>query len=218
MDYVDLYQVHRWNPNTPIEETMEALNDVVRAGKARYLGASTMAAWQFAKAQAVAARHGWTRFVSMQNHYNLLYREDERETIPLCIDQGIGVIPYSPLARGFLARPASTHGTPQTARTGSEPLLDDLYGRPSDFDVLARVNQLAAERGTPPAQIALAWLLHKPGVTAPIIGATRPTHIADAIAATCLDLTTDEVARLEQPYIPHPLDRGQLAQIRAAQA
>jgi aryl-alcohol dehydrogenase-like predicted oxidoreductase len=197
MDDVDLYQIHRWDPDTPIEETMEAFHDVVKAGKARYIGASTMSAWQFAKAQTTAKRHGWTRFVSMQNHYNLLYREEEREMIPLCIDQGVGVIPYSPLARGLLA------GTRKTARTESDPLQGDLYGGYGDFDVVDRVAELAAERGVPPAQIALAWLLHKPGVTAPIVGATKLTHVDDALAATELTLPLEEIARLEQPYQPH---------------
>jgi 1-deoxyxylulose-5-phosphate synthase len=197
MDNVDLYQTHRWDPDTPIEETMEAFHDVVKAGKARYIGASTMSAWQFAKAQATAERHGWTRFVSMQNHYNLLYREEEREMIPLCIDQGVGVIPYSPLARGVLA------GTRKTARTESDPLQGDLYGGYGDFDVVDRVAELAPERGVPSAQIALAWLLHKAGVTAPIVGATKLTHVDDALAATELTLSLEEIARLEEPYQPH---------------
>jgi 1-deoxyxylulose-5-phosphate synthase len=197
MDYVDLYQIHRFDKQTPIEETMEALHDVVRAGKARYIGASSMFAWQFARMQHVAERHGWTRFVSMQNHYNLLYREEEREMIPLCIDQGVGVIPYSPLARGVLA------GTRKTARTESDPLQGDLYGGYGDFDVVDRVAELAPERGVPSAQIALAWLLHKAGVTAPIVGATKLTHVDDALAATELTLSLEEIARLEEPYQPH---------------
>jgi len=191
MDYVDLYQIHRWDPDTPIEETMEALHDVVRAGKARYLGASSMSAWQFSRAQATAERHGWTRFVSMQNHYNLLYREEEREMIPLCIDQGVAVVPYSPLARGLLAG-----GERRTARTESDPLQDDLYGR-NDSNVIDRVAELAAERGVARAQIALAWLLHKPGVTAPIVGATKIEHVEQALAAVELTLSPDEHARLE---------------------
>ena len=197
MDYVDLYQIHRWDKETPIEETMEALHDVVRAGKARYIGASSMYAWQFARAQHVAERNGWTPFVSMQNHYNLLYREEEREMIPLCLDQGVGVIPYSPLARGVLA------GTRKTARTESDPLQGDLYRGYGDFDVVDRVAELAPERGVPPAQIALAWLLHKAGVTAPIVGATKLTHVDDALAATELTLSLEEIARLEEPYQPH---------------
>jgi len=192
MDYVDLYQIHRWDPQTPIEETMEALHDVVRAGKARYLGASTMFAWQFAKAQATAERRGWTRFVSMQNHYNLLYREEEREMIPLCLDQGVAVVPYSPLARGLLAG-----GERRTTRTESDPLQEDLYGRNGDFDVVHRVAELAAERGVAPAQVALAWLLHKPGVTAPIVGATKIEHVEQALAAVELTLSADDIARLE---------------------
>jgi 1-deoxyxylulose-5-phosphate synthase len=195
LDYVDLYQIHRWDDRTPIEETMEALHDVVRAGKARYLGASTMAAWQFAKAQAVAERHGWTRFVSMQNHYNLLRREEEREMIPLCMDQGVGVVPYSPLARGLLAG----SGDRRTTRSQSDPLQDRLYGRPGDAEVIERVAEVARERGVPAAQVALAWLLRKPGVTAPIVGATRTEHIVDAVAAAALELTRDEIARLEEP-------------------
>jgi 1-deoxyxylulose-5-phosphate synthase len=203
MDYVDLYQTHRWDPDTPIEETMEALHDVVRAGKARYLGASTMAAWQFAKAQAAAERNGWTRFVSMQNHYNLLYREEEREMIPFCIDQGVGVLPYSPLARGFLAGTRTREGGRRTTRTESDPVQDSLYGRPCHFEVIDRVAEIAAERGVVPAQIALAWLLQQPGVTAPIVGATKLQHIEDAIAATELTLSQDELARLEQPGQSH---------------
>ncbi len=205
MDYVDLYQIHRWDPDTPIEETMQALHDVVRAGKARYLGASTMAAWQFGKAQAAAGRHGWTRFVSMQNHYNLLYREEEREMIPLCIDQGAGLLPYSPLARGFLASPRTREGGRQTTRAESDPVRGSLYGRPGDFAVIDGLAEVAAERAVPPAQLALGWLLHKPGVTAPIVGATKLRHIEDAVAATELALSADELARLEQHYLPHPI-------------
>jgi 1-deoxyxylulose-5-phosphate synthase len=193
LDYVDLYQIHRWDDATLIEETMEALHDVVRAGKARYLGASTMAAWQFATAQSVAERHGWTRFVSMQNHYNLLRRDEEREMIPCCLDQGVAVIPYSPLARGLLAG----NGERRTARTQSDPIQDRLYGRAGDAEVVERVAAFADERGVPAAQVALAWVLHKPGVTAPIVGATRTEHVVDAVAAAALELTPDEVARLE---------------------
>jgi aryl-alcohol dehydrogenase-like predicted oxidoreductase len=205
LDYVDLYQIHRWDSETPIEETMEALHDVVRSGKARYLGASSMYAWQFAKAQRVAERHGWTPFVSMQNHYNLIYREEEREMIPQCIDQGVGIIPWSPLARGFLAGTRTRDGERRTRRSETDPLQDEWYGRPEDFDVVDRLREVADERGLPPAQVALAWLLHKPGVTAPIVGATRLGHIEDALAATELELSPDEIARLEEPYRPHPV-------------
>jgi aryl-alcohol dehydrogenase-like predicted oxidoreductase len=205
MDHVDLYQIHRWDPHTPIEETMEALHDVVRAGKARYLGASSMAAWQFAKAQHVAERHGWTRFVSMQNHYNLLYREEEREMIPLCLDQGVGILPWSPLARGWLAGTRTREGGRATRRAETDAFQDQLYGRPEDFDVVDRVAEVAARRDLPPAQVALAWLLHRPGVTAPIVGATRPGHLADAVAATQVELSADELERLEEPYRTHPV-------------
>src|SRR5579872_1000372 len=205
MDYVDLYQIHRWDPRTPIEETMEALHDVVRAGKARYIGASSMFAWQFAKAQAVADRHGWTRFVSMQPHYNLLYREEEREMIPQCADMGVGVIPWSPLARGVLAGNRSRDGQHHTTRSDSDPFTDYLYSQPTDFDVVERVAEVAKERDVPPAQIALAWLLHKTGVTAPIVGATKVHHLEDALAAEQLDLSDEEITRLEEPYAPHPV-------------
>jgi 1-deoxyxylulose-5-phosphate synthase len=203
LDYVDLYQIHRWDPSTPIEETMGALHDVVRAGKARYVGASSMCAWQFAKAQRVAERNAWSEFVSMQNHYNLLYREEEREMIPQCRDQGVGVIPWSPLARGWLTGTRSRGRELRTARAASDPFADELYGRPEDFDVIDRVTEVASERGLPPAQIALAWLLHKPGVTAPIVGATKLAHLEDALAATEVVLSADEIARLEEPYRPH---------------
>jgi aryl-alcohol dehydrogenase-like predicted oxidoreductase len=205
MDYVDLYQIHRWDPRTPIEETMQALHDVVRAGKARYIGASSMFAWQFAKAQHTAERGGLTRFVSMQNHYNLIYREEEREMIPQCLDQGVGVIPWSPLARGVLAGNRTRAGERLTTRADSDPFVDYLYEQPTDFDVVERVAELAGERGVPPAQVALAWLLHKPGVTAPIVGATKLGHIEDALAAEQLSLSEQEIARLEEPYVPHPV-------------
>jgi aryl-alcohol dehydrogenase-like predicted oxidoreductase len=205
MDYVDLYQIHRWDDRTPIEETMEALHDVVRAGKARYIGASSMFAWQFAKAQHVAERSSWTPFVSMQNHYNLVYREEEREMIPLCVDQGVGVIPWSPLARGVLAGNRSRGGERRTTRSETDQFTDYLYSQPTDFDVVERVAKVAAERGVPPAQVALAWLLGKPGVTAPIIGATKLGHLTDALSAEALELTEDEVKRLEEPYVPHPV-------------
>jgi 1-deoxyxylulose-5-phosphate synthase len=205
MDYVDLYQIHRWDSDVPIEETMDALYNVVRAGKARYVGASSMYAWQFAKAQRVAERAGWTGFVSMQNHYNLLYREEEREMIPQCIDQGVGVLPWSPLARGWLAGTSTREGERRTTRAGTDAYAERLYGRPEDFDVIERVAVVAAERGVSPAQIALAWLLHKPGVTAPIVGATKLEHLEDAFAAAELMLSSEEVARLEEPYRTHPV-------------
>jgi 1-deoxyxylulose-5-phosphate synthase len=207
-DYVDLYQIHRWDPHTPIEETVEALHDVVRAGKARYVGASSMWAWQFAKALHVADSHGWTRFVTMQNHYNLLYREEEREMLPLCADEGVGVVPWSPLARGRLARPWDR----DTRRSGMDEFGRSLYagsgaGDPpsSDQTVVERVAQVAADRGVPMAQVALAWMLSKPGVSAPIIGATQPQHLEDAAAAVELDLSAEEVTALEEPYTPHPV-------------
>src|ERR671913_231940 len=202
-DHVDLYQIHRWDDETPIEETMEALHDVVRAGKARYIGASSMYAWQFAKAQHTATVAGWTKFVSMQNHYNLLYREEEREMIPLCLDQGVGCIPWSPLARGLLASNRERGGERRTVRAGADPLADELYDD-DDFDVVDVVRAVAAERGLPPAQVALAWLLGKPGVTAPIIGATKLRHLEDALAAVEVTLSEAEVARLEAHYRPHP--------------
>jgi aryl-alcohol dehydrogenase-like predicted oxidoreductase len=203
-DHVDLYQIHRWDPETPIEETMAALHEVVRAGKARYLGASSMYAWQFAKAQCIAQAAGWTRFASMQNHYNLVYREEEREMIPLCLDQGVGVIPYSPLARGLLAGSRERGGQRRTVRAGSDPPADEMYEE-ADFDVVDAVRAVAAERGVPPAQVALAWLLGRPAVSAPIVGATKLAHLDDAIAALDLHLDDAEVARLEAPYRPHPV-------------
>ena len=205
LDYVDLYQIHRWDPNTPIEETMEALHDIIRAGKARYLGASSMFAWQFAKAQHVAERNGWTPFVSMQNHYNLVYREEEREMIAQCIDLGVGVLPWSPLARGFLTGTRTREGERRTTRAETDVFGHELYGRPEDFDVVERLAQVAVARDVPPAQVALAWLLHKPGVTSPIVGATKPAHLEDALAAAELVLSEDEIARLEEPYRPHPV-------------
>ena len=199
-DYVDLYQIHRWDPNTPIEETLEALNDVVKAGKARYIGASSMYAWQFAKALHTSERHGWTRFVSMQNHYNLIYREEEREMLPLCADQGIGVIPWSPLARGRLARDWDA----STARSETDEFRRKLYLE-SDRDIVAQVAEIASARGVPRARVALAWLLGKPPVTAPIIGVTKPEHISDAVAALDIALDADEVAQVEKPYAPHQI-------------
>jgi 1-deoxyxylulose-5-phosphate synthase len=201
-DYVDLYQIHRWDHETPIEETMAALHEVVQAGKARYIGASSMFAWQFAQAQHVAERNSWTRFSSMQNHYNLLYREEEREMIPLCLDQGVGIVPWSPLARGLLAGTRERDGERHTVRAGSDPLADARYGN-ADFDVVDAVRALAAERCLPPAQIALAWLLGKPGVTAPIVGATKAQHLDDAAAAVDVRLSDEEVAGLETIYQPH---------------
>jgi 1-deoxyxylulose-5-phosphate synthase len=197
-DYVDLYQIHRWDSETPIAETMEALHDIVRAGKARYIGASSMFAWQFAKAQHTAAARGWTRFVSMQNHYNLVYREEEREMIPLCVDQGVGVLPWSPLARGLLAGGRNR----VTTRAGSDRYAGELYDE-GDHEVVDAVQTVAAERGLPPAQIALAWLLRNPAVTAPIVGATKLGHLEDAVAAVEVALSDEEAARLEAPYRPH---------------
>jgi 1-deoxyxylulose-5-phosphate synthase len=199
-DYVDLYQIHRWDYETPIEETMAVLHDVVKAGKARYVGASSMYAWQFAKAQHIAE----TRFVSMQNHYNLVYREEEREMIPLCLDQGVGVIPWSPLARGLLGGNRTRGGHRSTVRSGSDPLADSMY-EDADFDVVDVVCEIAEERGLSPAQIALAWLLGKPGVTAPIVGATTLAHVDDAVAAVGVTLSDKEVARLEALYRPHAI-------------
>jgi aryl-alcohol dehydrogenase-like predicted oxidoreductase len=203
LDYVDLYQIHRWDYSTPIEETMEALNDVVRAGKARYIGASSMFAWQFAKAQAVAAQNGWARFVSMQNHYNLVYREEEREMIPQCVDQGVGVLPWSPLARGLLAGNRTASGERLTTRAETDPFGDSLYTPDVDFAVVDRVGEVAREKGVSNAQVALAWLLQRPGVTAPIVGATKIEHLEDALAATELELDSGEIERLEEPYVPH---------------
>lgn len=203
-DHVDLYQIHRWDPQTPIEETMEALDDVVRAGKARYLGASSMFAWQFAKAQHTATRGGWTRFVSMQNHYNLAYREEEREMIPQCLDMGVGIIPWSPLARGLLAGNRTRDGERRTTRAASDAYTDVLYAD-ADFDVVDRLVEVAGERDLPPARVALAWLLHKPGVVAPIVGATRLPHLDDAVAAVDVELSDKEISRLEEPYRPHPV-------------
>jgi aryl-alcohol dehydrogenase-like predicted oxidoreductase len=204
MDYVDLYQIHRWDYRTPIEETMQALHDVVQAGKARYIGASSMFAWQFAKAQYAADLHGWTRFVSMQNHYNLLYREEEREMIPQCLDQGVGVIPWSPLARGVLTGNRTREGERRTTRANSDAFGDTLYSE-ADFDIVDRVADVAGKRGVPPAQVALAWLLHRPGVTAPIVGATKLGHLQDALAAEELELSEDEMRHLEESYVPHPV-------------
>ena len=200
-DYVDLYQIHRWDYETPIEETLEALNDVVRAGKARYIGASAMYAWQFAKALYTSDLHGWARFVSMQPHYNLAYREEEREMLPLCQDQQIGVIPFSPLARGSLARKPSKEE--ETRRAQNDELIKARYGREEDLAVIQRVSEVAEQRGLPMAQVALAWMLSKPIITAPIIGATKPAHLEDAVAALSVQLTPDEIQNLEEAYRPH---------------
>jgi aryl-alcohol dehydrogenase-like predicted oxidoreductase len=202
-DFVDLYQIHRWDDHTPIEETMQALHDVVRAGKARYLGASSMFAWQFAKAQEVARTHGWTPFVSMQNHLNLLYREEEREMLPLCADQGVGLIPWSPMARGRLTRPWDTH----TARTETDAYGKTLYNATQEADrlVVEAVQRVAQRLAVPMARVALAWVLRKPGVSAPIIGATRLEQLDEAAAALSLKLTDEDVAELEAPYLPHPV-------------
>ncbi|WP_313550493.1 aldo/keto reductase [Pseudomonas sp.] len=200
-DYVDLYQIHRWDYETPIEETMEALHDVVKAGKALHIGASSMYAWQFAKALHVADRNGWTRFVTMQNYVNLLYREEEREMLPFCRDEGIGVIPWSPMARGRLTRDWDT----SSARVESDEFGKSLYANTADADrrVVERVAEIANERGVPRAQVALAWVVQKPGISAPIIGASKPQHLEDAVAALSLNLTAEEIARLEEPYVPH---------------
>ncbi len=201
-DYVDLYQIHRWDPATPVEETVEALHDVVKAGKARYVGASSMWAWQFAKALHAADAHGWTRFATMQNHYNLLYREEEREMLPLCADEGVGVIPWSPLARGRLTRPWEE----PTHRSGLDEFGRSLYPQAvADREIVDRVGAIAEARGAARASVALAWMLSRPGVAAPIIGATKPHHLDDAVAAVDLRLTPDELATLEEPYTPRPV-------------
>jgi aryl-alcohol dehydrogenase-like predicted oxidoreductase len=203
MDYVDLYQIHRWDYKTPIEETLEALHDVIKAGKARYIGASSMFAWQFAKALYTADQHGWTRFVSMQNHYNLINREEEREMLPLCAAEGIGVIPWSPLARGRLTRDWEV----TTNRAETDEFGKTLYTSSVDSDrgVVERVKEVAGKRGVPRAQVGLAWLLSKPVLTAPIVGASKPKHLEDAVAAVSLKLTEEEIRQLEEPYIPHPV-------------
>ncbi len=204
-DYVDLYQTHRWDYDTPIEETLEALHDVVKAGKARYIGASSMYAWQFCKALHLADLHGWTRFVSMQNHYNLIYREEEREMMGLCQAEGVGVIPWSPLARGRLARPWDQKES--TERAGTDEFGKTLYAKTESPDraVVERVQEIAAARGIPMAQVALAWMLHKPYITSPIVGATHPRHLDDALAAVTVKLAAGELTRLEEPYVPHPV-------------
>jgi aryl-alcohol dehydrogenase-like predicted oxidoreductase len=202
-DFVDLYQIHRWDAGTPIEETLEALHDVVKAGKARYIGASSMYAWQFAKALYTSRLHGWTEFVSMQNHLNLLHREEEREMLPLCLDQGVGILPWSPLARGRLTRKWDE----SSARQDSDAFGRSLYEKTLEADrqVAEKVAEVAAARGVSPAQVALAWVIQQPGVTAPIIGASKPHHLDDAVAALSLGLTPEEIAALEAPYVPHPI-------------
>ena len=201
LDYVDLYQIHRFDVGTPVEETMEALHDIVKSGKVRYIGASSMEAWRFAKMQYTADRHGWTRFVSMQPQYSLLYREEEREMLPLCLDQGVGVIPWSPLARGKLTRDWEA----ETNRSQNDPFARQIYAATEEHDraVVEAVHRISEQRGVPRAQIALAWVLSKPAVTAPIVGATKPGHLADAIAALEIKLTDEEIAALEEPYVPH---------------
>jgi 1-deoxyxylulose-5-phosphate synthase len=203
MDYVDLYQIHRWDDKTPIEETLEALHDLVKSGKVRYIGASSMYAWQFAKALYLADRHGWTRFATMQNHYNLIVREEEREMLPLCAAEGVGVIPWSPMARGRLTRDWEE----SSSRSETDQILKKLYTKTAEADrgVVERVAEIAKKRGVPRAQVALAWLLEKPVVTAPIIGASKPHHLEDAVAALSLGLTADEITALEEPYVPHPI-------------
>lgn len=204
-DYVDLYQIHRFDRHTPIEETLEALNDVVRAGKALYIGASSMYAWQFIRALSLSEKHGWAHFVAMQNHYNLVYREEEREMIPLCQHEGVGVIPWSPLARGFLAGNRTRDKSGETTRAKSDSYAQGMYYQDTDFDVADAVSQLAEVRGVSSAQIALAWMLHKPGITAPIIGVTKRYQLDEAIAALDIHLSADEIAGLEAPYTPHPI-------------
>jgi aryl-alcohol dehydrogenase-like predicted oxidoreductase len=201
-DYVDLYQIHRWDPNTPIEETMEALHDIVKSGKARYIGASSMYSWQFAKAQYTADLNGWTRFVSMQPHYNLIYREEEREMIPFCIDQNIAIIPWSPLASGMLAR-KDPHDETETKRAKTDVYSGEYYNSPSDIDVIKRVQQVALDKGVSPAQLSLAWLINKPEITAPIIGATKLSHLKDAVDALNINLSNHEIEQIEEPYQYH---------------
>ena len=204
-DYVDLYQIHRYDPETPLEETLEALHDVVKAGKALYIGASSMFAWQFTRALYLAEKNGWTRFVSMQNHYNLVYREEEREMMPLCRAEGIGVIPWSPLARGFLTGKRKREDKGDTVRAKTDEFAHHMYFAEEDFQVVDRVLEIAGKRGVPPAQVALAWLLAQPGVTAPIVGATKREHLEDALTALTLDLSAEEKKALEEPYRPHPV-------------
>jgi aryl-alcohol dehydrogenase (NADP+) len=205
MDYVDLYQIHRFDPHTPIEETMETLNDIVRSGKARYIGGSSMFAWQFAKMLHASDRNGWSHFISMQNHYNLVYREEEREMIPLCLDEGIGLIPWSPLARGFLAGNRNRETRGETLRAQSDEYAHMLYYQDSDFKIVDRVMELAGRKGTTAAQLALAWILHKPGVAAPIIGASKIKQLEESVDALNIELTAQEISYLEELYQPHPI-------------
>lgn len=202
LDHIDLYQIHRWDDETPIEETMEALHDCIKSGKIRYIGASSMYAWQFAKAQHVAEMHGWTKFISMSPHYNLLFREEEREMIPLCVDSGVGVLPWSPLARGLLTRPADDTKATERGQTDERA---DFHYQDAERSIIDAVGRIAESRGVSRANVALAWLLHREGVTAPIIGATKPEHIRDAAAATELQLESEEIAQLESPYTPQPI-------------
>jgi len=204
-DYIDLYQIHRWDYETPIEETLEALHDLVKSGKVRYIGASSMFTWQFAKSLYLADLHGWTRFVSMQNHYNLVYREEEREMMPLCRDQGIGLIPWSPLARGFLAGNRTRDKKVGTLRAKTDEYAHDMYYQDNDFDVLDRATELAERHGLKPAQVALSWMLHNADITAPIIGASKMSHLEEAIAAIDIQFSDEEIAYLEEPYKPHPV-------------
>jgi aryl-alcohol dehydrogenase (NADP+) len=205
MDYVDLYQIHRWDYATPIEETLEALNDVVRSGKARYIGASSMFAWQFSKALYTSEKNGWTKFVCMQDHYNLVYREEEREMIPLCKDQGIGLMPWSPMARGFFAGNRARGGGGETIRAQNDPFADELYFREEDFTVAERAMEVAKDHAVTASQIALAWLLNKPHITAPIIGASKMEYLEQAVAALDIQLSEEEIKQLEEPYQPHPI-------------
>jgi len=204
-DYIDLYQIHRWDPHTSIEETLEALHDLVKSGKVRYIGASSMYAWQFSKSLYVADLHGWTRFISMQNHYNLVYREEEREMMPLCLSEGIGVIPWSPLARGFLSGNRTREEWGVTSRAKTDDFAHQMYYQESDFTVVERVEVVADKKGVSPSQIALAWLLHQPGVTAPIIGASKMPHLEENVAALDIELSTEELNSLQEPYTPHPV-------------
>ncbi|HET9104873.1 MAG TPA: aldo/keto reductase [Solirubrobacteraceae bacterium] len=205
LDYVDLYQIHRFDPRTPLTETMQALHDVVQSGKARYIGASSMYAWQFAKAQETARAHGWTPFVAMQNHYNVIYREEEREMIPLCVEEGVGLIPWSPLARGMLTGNRTREGEKRTRRAQTDAFGDSLYTPEVDFDVVQRADEVAAQRGVPTAQVALSWVMHRPGITAPIVGATKLPQLQDALAAEQLALSDEEMQRLEELYVPHAI-------------
>ena len=204
-DYIDLYQIHRWDPNTPIEETLEALHDLVKSGKVRYIGASSMYAWQFSKSLYLADLHGWTRFVSMQNHYNLVYREEEREMMPLCLSEGIGVIPWSPVARGFLSGNRSREEWGATSRAKTDDFAHQMYYQENDFTVVERVKEVAGQKEVSPSQIALAWLLHQPGVTAPIIGASKMPHLEENVAALEIELSPEELNFLQEPYTPHPV-------------